>query len=153
MVGIRMTQDLESDEYYTPKFIFDGLKLQFDIDLTAPEGGIDWIPAKRYFTKEQDALKQEWAGKVWLNPPFSKPGDFMHRFLDHKNGVAIVCVSKAKWFERVWLEADGLLFPYVHLKFVHKTKGNQGIFMPVMMVAMGEECVRALKVSGLGRMR
>ena len=148
-----MTQDRESDEYYTPKYIFDALKLKFDIDLTSPEGGIEWIPAKRYFTKEQDALKQEWVGKVWLNPPYSKPGEFMKKFIQHGNGVSLVCVSKSNWFKEVWDSADGILFPAPYFKFIHKTKGNQSIFMPVILIAMGEECVEALKNSGLGRMR
>jgi len=29
----------DSDEQYTPKWIFDGLNVQFDLDVCAPQGG------------------------------------------------------------------------------------------------------------------
>ena len=55
-------------EWYTPKWIFDRLGIQFDLDPCQPVGGIDWIPANKYYTIEDDGLKQDWSGNVWLNP-------------------------------------------------------------------------------------
>lgn len=144
---------ISNDEYYTPKFIFDALNIVFDIDVASPPGGVEWIPKKSYFTKEDDALIQAWDGKVWLNPPYSYPGEFMKKFVQHKNGIALVQMSKAKWFEYCWSEVDALCLPPVHLKFEHQTAGKKGIFMPVVLMAMGEECVFALRNSGLGRVR
>ena len=54
-----------SDDYYTPKWVFDALGLQFDIDVASPVGGISWIPAKRYFTQYDDGLLQDWGGGVF----------------------------------------------------------------------------------------
>ena len=55
-------------EWYTPKWIFNALNLKFDLDPCQPVGGIDWIPANKYYTIEDDGLKQDWSGNVWLNP-------------------------------------------------------------------------------------
>ena len=62
-----------SDDYYTPKWLFDMLNVEFDIDVAAPVQGIPWLPAKRWFSQADDGLAQDWAGQfVWMNPPFSK---------------------------------------------------------------------------------
>ncbi|HLK99554.1 MAG TPA: DNA N-6-adenine-methyltransferase [Myxococcaceae bacterium] len=63
-----------SDEFYTPSRYFLPLHEEFgftlDVCATAESA-----KCERYFTKEQDGLKQSWEGEVWFcNPPFS-PGN------------------------------------------------------------------------------
>lgn len=53
-----------SDDYYTPAWVFERMGVEFDLDVCAPPGGIPWIPAKRYFTQEDDGLSQPWDGLV-----------------------------------------------------------------------------------------
>jgi hypothetical protein len=86
-------------EWYTPKWIFDKLDMDFDIDVCAPKGGVEWIPSKKHFSIEDDGLAQEWHGKVWCNPPFMEAGKWMKKFHEHGNGVALCPVSKSKWFD------------------------------------------------------
>ena len=38
-----------SDEHYTPKFLFDLMGLEFDLDVAAPHGGLANVPAKASF--------------------------------------------------------------------------------------------------------
>lgn len=64
-------EQLTKDDYYTPKDVFDALGLEFDLDVSAPPGGVPWVPAKRYYTLEDDGLTQPWFGRVWMNPPYS----------------------------------------------------------------------------------
>ena len=47
-----------SDDYYTPPWVFEQMNIEFDIDVASPPGGIDWIPAKHYFTMQEDGLAQ-----------------------------------------------------------------------------------------------
>lgn len=146
-------QKSPNDEYYTPRHIFDALGIEFDLDCTAPEGGVPWLPAKKYYTEADDALVQPWEGTVWLNPPYSNPRPFIEKFIEHGDGVALVQVSKALWFKDVWERSDVLCFPSPHLKFEHKIEGAKGIFMPVILIGMGQKAIAALIRSNLGRIR
>ena len=57
-----VNEDMTSNDYYTPKWLFDLMGLTFDIDVAAPAQGIPWIPAKRWFSQADDGLAQEWGG-------------------------------------------------------------------------------------------
>ena len=141
-----------SDDYYTPPYIFEALGLTFDLDVSAPKNGISWLPAATHYSIEDDGLTSPWFGKVWMNPPYSKPTPWIDRFIDHKNGICLVPASKSRWFKNVWEAADSaLLMPY-NLKFV-RGNGFAQIQFQTMMFAMGEECDRALRQSGLGSVR
>jgi hypothetical protein len=48
-----------SVDWYTPEWIFKALGLEFDLDPCSPSGGVPWIPAKRFYTIEDDGLSSE----------------------------------------------------------------------------------------------
>jgi hypothetical protein len=59
-----------SDEWFTPKWIFDSMPgVVFDLDPAAPPGGVPWIPARCHYSKVDDGLSQPWYGLCWLNAP------------------------------------------------------------------------------------
>lgn len=74
-----------SDECYTPSSILDPVAELL--------GGIDtdpaWSPSSLVrprvhgYTIAQDGLTRPWAGSVWLNPPYSKPGPWVQRAAEH----------------------------------------------------------------------
>ena len=45
-----------SDDHYTPKFVFDRLNLNFDLDVAAPPNGPPFVPCKNYLTQLDDGL-------------------------------------------------------------------------------------------------
>jgi len=141
------------DEYFTPSHLFDSLQVIFDLDVAAPEGGAPHVPTLHHYTKKEDGLKQKWFGNVWMNPPFSESKLWVLKFMDHKNGIALLPTSKAKWFEQIWAEAEGIALLSNQLKFEFEGKENKGIFMPCMLFAYGELNVKALRDSGLSRVR
>jgi hypothetical protein len=61
-----------SDDCYTPRWVFDAMGLQFDLDVAAPVGGPWHVPCARYYTAADDGLAQPWDGLVWCNPPYSR---------------------------------------------------------------------------------
>ena len=137
-----------SNDYWTPKWVFDALGIEFDLDVACPPEGPVNTPCKNYYTQETDGLSSPWNGKVWMNPPFSKAKPWADKFVEHANGVCLMAFSKSYWFERIWNEAPVMCLPPIHMEFV-----QGGIFIPVFMAAYGEECENALAQSGLGKVR
>lgn len=60
----------KSDNVGTPQELFNSLNSYFNFTLDAcasPENA----KCENYFTEEQDAMKQDWSGVVFCNPPYS----------------------------------------------------------------------------------
>ena len=66
----KIDKEKYSDIWNTPIEIVNSLG-QFDLDPCSSEKR-KWDTAKKHFTILDDGLKQEWIGRVWLNPPYSK---------------------------------------------------------------------------------
>ena len=144
-VGLRKQNYKPNDEYFTPSWIFELLNLNFDLDVSSPEGGVDWIPADNYYTENDNGLEKPWFGKVWMNPPFSKQRPWIEKFIEHKNGIALLPWSKSKSLNIIWNEAEGIAMLPSNLKFQHKIDGNKGIFVSCGLFAFGQDCVNALQ--------
>lgn len=155
-LGLKLQESdipLTSDHYFTPKWIFDGLGLEFDTDPASPIGGCPWIPVKKYFTIIDNGLAQEWTGRVWMNPPYSKTTPWVNRFIEHGNGVMLCQIAKAKWFNTIWDIADGMVPLPARMMFVTPSGAEAGIFMPTALFALGKENAEALKRLEIGRVR
>ena len=74
-----------SDEWYTPKEILDALG-KFDLDPCAPIRPL-WPTAEVMYDQNIDGLSQIWEGRVWLNPPYSRPliELFVRKLAEHGN--------------------------------------------------------------------
>lgn len=84
----------KNDECYTPQWVFDAMGLRFDLDVAAPTDRKQIsVPADRFYTEADNGLVQPWTGRVWMNPPFSKITPWIHKFLEHGNGVCLVPLS------------------------------------------------------------
>lgn len=59
-------------EWETPQDFFDKLNEEFHFTLD-PCATPDNAKCERYFTREQDGLRQDWAGEtVYCNPPYGR---------------------------------------------------------------------------------
>lgn len=139
---------LTADDYYTPREIFDALGIRFDLDVAAPPGGVPWVPADRFYTMEDDGLSKPWEGRVWMNPPYSKATPWVRRFIDHGNGIALMCHAKSAWHPELWAKADAVAVPFHFFNFV-----GGSVMLPVWFAAFGETCVEALQRVGVVRYR
>lgn len=66
--------DKKSDNFYTPQTILDRVVQclgVIDLDPCADPKKI--IPAQNHYTFDGDGLSKEWHGKIFMNPPYSKP--------------------------------------------------------------------------------
>jgi hypothetical protein len=152
-VGFDMDDNKTTDDHYTPPFIFEALGIEFDLDVSAPPGGVSWIPAKRSLTIIDDGLATEWVGRVWCNPPYSKITPWAHKLLEHNNGIALLPVGKSLWFDKLWAKCDGILTLPSNLKFIKSDGTVAGIMTSTMLFAFGEVNRQALVNSGLGKVR
>lgn len=58
----------QSDEWYTPAYIFAALGVRFDMDVAAPKDGPRHVPCDGWHWG--NSLSLPWRGFVWMNPPF-----------------------------------------------------------------------------------
>src|SRR3990167_189333 len=62
------------NEWYTPKNYIDAAKQvmgSIDLDPASSAKANEIVQANKYYSKDDNGLTQEWAGNIWLNPPYS----------------------------------------------------------------------------------
>ena len=131
------------DEYYTPEWVFDKLGLQFDLDPCSPGKNKCSSTATVHYSHPQNGLELEWRGRIWMNPPYSKPTPWVDKFIEHNNGIALLPFFKSNWFTRIWNAADGIALMPTTLKFQFESK-NASISHMCALFALGETNAKAL---------
>ena len=103
---MRITKGLyssETDLWATPQELFDRLDAEFHFTLDAcatPENA----KCVKYYTPEQDGLKQPWVGTVWCNPPYGrKVGEWARKaYEESQRGATVVMLvfvrTDTRWF-------------------------------------------------------
>jgi len=112
--------DGRSDEWYTPAYIFEAMRpVMFDMDVAAPVDGPRHVPCREWLSA--DSLDAEWAGFVWMNPPFGGRNalvPWLDKFFAHGNGIALVPDrTSAPWFQTYARKARVVLFLTPKVKF------------------------------------
>lgn len=149
LLGQPQTEFTRND-YYTPPWLFEALDLEFDLDVCAPPGGVPWIPAKRFYTREEDGLSQPWEGRVWMNPPFSKPTPWVERWLAHGHGIALLPCARSAWYAHLWASEAALVNLAPALEFIRpETLALSPMPWPPVLAALGSECVKAVNRLGV----
>ena len=140
---------------YTPgnyKQIGGGVKC-FDLDPCAPIKPL-FPTAKKMYNKEDNGLLQKWEGRVWLNPPYSRPliEQFIKKMVEHNNGIALLfnrCDNKM-FHEMIFPNMSGILFLRSRIKFLRPdgTKGDSPGCGSVL-IAFGKENAEILEKCGI----
>ena len=145
----------ESDEWYTPRYIFDAIGLMFDMDVASPSGGPRHVPTKQFLTKSDDGLCCDWHGKVWMNPPFGhqrQKMQWLEKFFRHGNGVALLPDrTSAPWFQKYVPLSDAVCFVSPKVKF-ERPDGTLGASpgTGTVLLASGASARDAIRKCGLG---
>ena len=141
-----------SDDHYTPKWLFDKMNVQFDMDVASPPEGIPYIPAKRYLSIKENGLTTDWEGFVWCNPPYSDVEPWVNKMQSHRNGIMLLPMVKSFWRLKVWKDADGICEPdgVDRVKFIHKGKEKE-IMFPTFLAGWGDKAIETL--NKIGRVR
>ena len=152
-IGLNLIDNGTSDDYYTPPFIFKALGLEFDLDVCAPSQGVPWIPAKRSLSIIDDGLVTPWHGLIWCNPPFSNISPWIDKMEAHGNGIALVGISKSRWCNNAWNQSNSIMLLPSNLKFIRANGNSESILTATMLIGYGNQAVRAMNASNLGRVR
>jgi phage N-6-adenine-methyltransferase len=116
-------------EWYTPpKYIALARTVLGDIDLdpASSEPAQKTVKARRYYTLENDGLKQEWHGRIWLNPPYHRA--LLPTFVDKLLGeieagrvIAAIMLTNngtdAEWFTKAQAACDAICFTHGRIQF------------------------------------
>jgi hypothetical protein len=153
----------ESKEWYTPKYIFDAIGIEFDLDTCSPGRDIvPWIPAKKHLTYLDNGLEAEWHGTVWMNPPYgTDTPKWMERLAQRGNGIALVFSrTDTNWFHQFTAKADAICFIKRRISFIPASQAqnyikgnlikNSGSGAGSMLVAYGKKMAHSLMRSKLG---
>lgn len=102
-----------TDDWWTPLELVKSLG-KFDLD---PCGNKLHPTAPIIF--EDKGLEQEWFGRVWMNPPYSQNSAWVDRFIEHKNGVALLFArTDTKWCQKLLSKVDHVFFLARRISFL-----------------------------------
>jgi phage N-6-adenine-methyltransferase len=144
-----ITCESGSEEWGTPEDFFKAIAWvwgPFDLDPCCTPAN---AKAKRYFTKEADGLKQQWFGRVFVNPPFNRKkkmyvGPWVQKAEAERNNCkAIVMLLPARtgtkwWQEIVMPAAHKIFFVKGRLKFVQEGKDSAATFPSAIVIFLPE---------------
>jgi hypothetical protein len=110
-----------SDEWYTPKYVFEALGARFTMDVAAPQDLTHISTPTTCFILE-DSLNKDWSGFVWMNAPFGGRNGlapWLNKFFDHGNGIALTPDrTSAPWWQDAARKADAILFVAGKIRFI-----------------------------------
>ena len=148
-----------SNEWYTPKHVFDALGCSFDMDVASPGADIvPWVPSNFHITA--GSLETPWSGFVWMNPPFGARNGlvpWLDKFFTHGNGVCLVPDrTSTDWWQDAAHKSRALLFVRGKLKFISGDgRQNKSPAQGTTLMAAGDDGLWALaraSAYGLGHM-
>lgn len=92
-----------TDMWATPQEFFDQYDQWFDFELDVC-ASIENAKCPRYFTAEQDGLRQEWRGRCWMNPPYGRGiGAWVQKAYESAQaGATVVCLLPSRTDTRWW---------------------------------------------------
>ena len=107
-----------------------------------------------HLTVNDDGLAAEWAGRVWMNPPYGPELDaWLRKLARHGSGTALVFArTETEAFHlHVWPKASALLFLRGRLHFysVDGDRADANAGGPSVLIAYGKQDAAKLEACGI----
>lgn len=100
-----------TQEWATPQAFFDRLNAAYHFTLD-PCATAANTKCRRFFTPEQDGLKQKWTGRVFMNPPYGRgiAAWVKKAYEASRGGALVVCLLPARtdttWWHDYCMKGD-----------------------------------------------
>jgi phage N-6-adenine-methyltransferase len=101
-----------TDKWATPQFLFDALDAELGFTLD-PCATAENAKCKKFFTKAEDGLSQDWQEEVvFMNPPYGRQiGAWMRKaYKSSRAGTLVVCLVPARtdtgWWHRYAMRGE-----------------------------------------------
>jgi hypothetical protein len=133
-----------TDDWYTPRWIFDAAGIEFDMDVAAPiDPAMQQVPAKTFLTALEDGLTTPGAGTVWCNPPYTGSTPWVEKWASHDGGgMLLVPAVKSRWVGTMLGAADALTL--LTVEFIRPGGQVAPIRWLNILVGKGAECSAAI---------
>ena len=114
----------KSNEWATPQYLFDELDREFNFTLD-PCATDENTKCDKYYTIEDDGLKQDWSNDiVFMNPPYGRGIKhwIQKAYEEYDKGATVVCLIPARtdttyWHEYIFNKATDIRFLKGRVKF------------------------------------
>jgi ParB family chromosome partitioning protein len=133
-----VTRNTGEQEWVTPPQYLDAARAVLggiDLDPASCILAQETVQAKQYYTREEDGLKQEWKGRVWLNPPYSADAveAYINKLLHHVDTGAVTAgivlcnnASDTKWYHSLLKSAAAICVVRGRIAFVNPKNQTAG---------------------------
>lgn len=122
-------------EWYTPpEYIEIARSVLGKIDLDPASNALaqSWIKAGKYFTIEDDGLKQQWFGRVWCNPPYGRAVNLWleKASTEYQSGntqetILLLNRTGAAWYKKLKKEVTAICEAEKRIAFLDATGKRQ----------------------------
>ena len=133
----------KTNEWSTPQDFFDELDKEFNFTLD-PCATRENAKCTKYFTVEDDGLKQDWSNDVvFMNPPYGREIKYwvQKAYEESLKGATVVCLIPSRtdtkyWHDYIFGKADDIRFLRGRLKFGDSK--NPAPFPSAIIIYKGE---------------
>jgi phage N-6-adenine-methyltransferase len=120
------------NEWYTPSQYVELARSvlgEIDLDPASCEVAQRAVKAKHFYTEKDNGLKQEWHGRIWMNPPFARGliDQFMEKLLGELEADRVLSAivlthnfTDTGWFHRSAEIASAICFTRGRIKFINE---------------------------------
>ena len=145
-----VTHNSGNNEWYTPEMIIEAARTvlgRIELDPASCEYANRTVKADKYFSIENDGLKHDWKGRVWMNPPYAAKliPLFCKKLKKHREDgdvfEAIILVNNAtetQWFSTLIDTASAIIFPRGRVRYLSSTGMKNTPLQGQAIVYIGE---------------
>ena len=130
LTGAHVSNNSGENEWHTPPEYIEAARKtmgEIDCDPASIEIANRIVKAKKFYTAQDDGLKQKWGKRVWMNPPYAQP--LIAQFCEsvtakYESGeIEQACVlvnnaTETAWFQRMLERAGAVCFVRGRIRFI-----------------------------------